>query len=310
MYHGKIPFADYSRLAERFHPGTGTRPRSCGWRSRRAWATSSSRRSTTTASRCTTRGQPLQRRGRDAVASRPHGRPRRECRRQGIRLCFYYSQDLTGSTRTARGTPGLPEGGQGSGPLPAREVFPQLTEILTRYGPLGMIWFDTPLTLSRETAPRSVAWSRGFSRAAWCRDGSGMGWATIVCRATTFSPVRFEGDWETCATLNHTWGTGRTTTMEVRLDLNHDPGGPGEQGANYLLNIGPDADGRVPPASAARLRAIGAGCASTAARPRDLAQPLPQRLRVGTDHDPGPHALFHLFGKPGRYFRLQGRGRG
>ena len=64
--------------------------------------------------------------------------------------------------------------------------------------------------------------------------------------------------WETPATINHTWG--------YRKD-DHDWKSPGDivfklvdivsKGGNYLLNIGPMADGTVPQASQDILRAVG-----------------------------------------------------
>jgi len=64
--------------------------------------------------------------------------------------------------------------------------------------------------------------------------------------------------WETPATINHTWG--------YRKD-DQDWKSPGEitfklvdivsKGGNYLLNVGPMADGVIPPASQDALRAVG-----------------------------------------------------
>jgi alpha-L-fucosidase len=70
---------------------------------------------------------------------------------------------------------------------------------------------------------------------------------------------RVTGDWETPATINHTWGFKKSdhnwrsaeTLIASLIDL-------AGKGVNYLLNIGPDAEGRVPAPSAERLRAIGA----------------------------------------------------
>ncbi len=75
----------------------------------------------------------------------------RACRKRGIRLCFYYSQDqdwhepeATGNTwdwpkKTKRGFAEYLEA----------KVKPQLTELLTKYGPLGLIWFDTSRQITR-----------------------------------------------------------------------------------------------------------------------------------------------------------------
>jgi alpha-L-fucosidase len=68
-----------------------------------------------------------------------------------------------------------------------------------------------------------------------------------------------EGAWEVPATLNHTWG--------YRTD-DHDWKSPGDlvfklvdivsKGGNYLLNVGPTAEGVIPQPSQDNLRAVGA----------------------------------------------------
>ncbi len=67
-----------------------------------------------------------------------------------------------------------------------------------------------------------------------------------------------ESDWESCMTMNDTWGfkTADTnwksteTLIQNLIDI-------ASKGGNYLLNIGPKADGTFPEASIERLRGIG-----------------------------------------------------
>ncbi len=67
-----------------------------------------------------------------------------------------------------------------------------------------------------------------------------------------------ESDWESCMTMNDTWGfkkdddNWKSTEQLVRnlIDI-------ASKGGNYLLNIGPKADGTFPEASVERLRGIG-----------------------------------------------------
>jgi alpha-L-fucosidase len=234
----------------------------------------------------------------------------RECRRQGVRLCFYYSQDLDWHH---------PDGAWNDWDY-AREkknpdrylrdkVLPQLTELLTRYGPVGMIWFDTPLTLSRT---QSAAIRRHVKRLQpRClvsgRIGHGLGDYSLP-RDNFLPPGRLAGDWETCATLNHTWGFKRhdhawksaANLITTLVDLT-------SKGSNYLLNIGPDADGVVPAPSVTRLRAIGAwlrvnGAAIHGASPSPFGYEFPWG-RITTK---GRTLYFHFFQKPGRAFRLHG----
>jgi alpha-L-fucosidase len=65
-------------------------------------------------------------------------------------------------------------------------------------------------------------------------------------------------DWETCMTMNDTWGyksydhawKGTDLLLRNLIDI-------ASKGGNYLLNVGPMADGVIPPASQDTLRAAG-----------------------------------------------------
>ena len=88
------------------------------------------------------------------------------CRRQELKMGIYYSQALDWHENDAGGTePGTPLNGGGMHwgndwdfPDQAtkkyqryfdRKVKPQLTELMTGYGPFGVVWFDTPFTINR-----------------------------------------------------------------------------------------------------------------------------------------------------------------
>lgn len=72
--------------------------------------------------------------------------------------------------------------------------------------------------------------------------------------------VAFDGAplWEACYTFNHSWGYNKRdfafkplpTTAEMFFSMRHN-------GGNFLLNVGPMADGTVQPEAADRLRALG-----------------------------------------------------
>jgi alpha-L-fucosidase len=65
-------------------------------------------------------------------------------------------------------------------------------------------------------------------------------------------------DWETCMTMNGSWGyhagddswKPAATLIQNLVDI-------ASKGGNFLLNIGPKADGTVPPESVVRLAAVG-----------------------------------------------------
>jgi alpha-L-fucosidase len=67
-----------------------------------------------------------------------------------------------------------------------------------------------------------------------------------------------DSDWESCMTMNDTWGyksfdhNWKSTEQLLRNCIDS-----ASKGGNYLLNVGPRADGTFPPASVERLREIG-----------------------------------------------------
>jgi len=234
----------------------------------------------------------------------------RECRKQGIKFCFYYSQDLDWHHPDgAWNTWDFDEKKKQPERYLKEKVFPQLRELLTNYGPIGMIWFDTPLTLSKEQSARIRRFVKKLQPQCLVsgRIGHGLGDYSLP-RDNFLPPARLNGDWETCATLNHTWGFKKhdhawkkaETLITTLVDLV-------SKGVNYLLNIGPDADGVVPAPSIQRLRGIGAwlkvnGEAIYATSP----SPFPYEFAWGRITTKGNTLYFHFFNKPPRYFRLHG----
>ena len=86
---------------------------------------------------------------------------------------------------------------------------PQVREILTRYGNLAVLWWDTPVRHDTRSAPRSCC------RCSQLQPGHHH--TTTASAAATqgdtetpeqYIPATgFPGrDWETCMTMNDTWG--------------------------------------------------------------------------------------------------------
>ena len=234
----------------------------------------------------------------------------RECKRQGVTLCFYYSQDLDWHHPDgAWNTWDYDEKKKNTDRYLREKVYPQLRELLTRYGPVGLIWFDTPLTISHD---QSAAIRRFVKRLQpKClvsgRIGHGLGDYGIP-RDNQMPPGRPSGDWEVCATLNHTWGFRHD-------DHEWKPAGQlirtlvesASKNLNYLLNIGPDAQGRVPGPSATRLRAMGRwlranGASIYGSAPSPFAHDFPW----GRMTTKGRTLYLHFFSRPARAFELRG----
>jgi alpha-L-fucosidase len=234
----------------------------------------------------------------------------RECKKQGVTLCFYYSQDLDWHH---------PDGAWNTWDYDAKKkntdrylrekVYPQLRELLTNYGPVGLIWFDTPLTIS----PAQSGAIRRFVKKLQpgClvsgRIGHGLGDYGIP-RDNQMPPGRLPGDWEVCATLNHTWGFKKHDhEWKSADDLIRTLVESASKNANYLLNIGPDADGRVPAPSVVRLRAVGRWLKANGESIYGSApSPFTHDFPWGRITTKGRTLYLHFFSKPLRRFELRG----
>ncbi|NLD34968.1 MAG: hypothetical protein GX653_08685 [Clostridiales bacterium] len=199
----------------------------------------------------------------NVVDATPFGRDvaqelRRACDRHGLRLCFYYSQAQDwhhpGGIEQYVSDPN-----PGFDDYLARKCIPQLEELLTNYGDLGLIWFDTPMSMTREQSRllRDLVKQRQPQCLVSGRIGHGLG--DYMTTGDNFIPLLpYDGPFEVPATINRTWGYSRfDTDWKPAGHLLRDLVRVVSRGGNYLLNIGPDALGRVPEESAARLRAIG-----------------------------------------------------
>ncbi len=198
-----------------------------------------------------------------------------ECRRQGLKLFFYYSQldwhhpDYWPRGRTGHAT-GRPESGDWSRYLDFMDS--QLTELLTNYGPLGGIWFDgmwdkpdaewrLPHTyaLIHRLQPAALivpnhhqAPLPGEDVQTFEQDLPGANTAGFNTRAIGSLPL------ETSLTMNHSWGFNITDrAFKSARDLIGYLVRAAGSDANLLLNIGPRPDGTIQPEAVERLRDVG-----------------------------------------------------
>ena len=187
------------------------------------------------------------------------------CRKHDIKLGLYYSQDLDwhephggGYTRGHTNCGHMSWTNDWDFPDNAakdysicfeKKIKPQVKEILTGYGELCLIWFDTPLTISREQGEELYALVRKYQPECLInsRIGNGLGDYRSM-GDNEISDSFFKDELvESPATLNDTWGyksfdnnwKSAEQVSSIRKHLN-------ERGVNYLLNIGPDALGRIP----------------------------------------------------------------
>jgi alpha-L-fucosidase len=205
------------------------------------------------------------------------------CKEVGIGLGFYYShwQDWT-----------APGGGNGPKTNPdgkladfddyfREKCLPQVEEITTGYGPIEIVWFDTPGGIDKKYVEQLVEVVRKNQPDALVSGRAGHGLGDYVTNGDMHVPrANIEGLWETVDTTNDSWAyawydENWKTPQEILRRVINTVG----RGGTYMLNIGPKGDGTVPERAAQSLRAAG-----------EWIMRYPQVV-YGTEASPWQHAL-------------------
>jgi alpha-L-fucosidase len=210
------------------------------------------------------------------------------CREAGIVFCVYYSiadwhhpdspaeysqrrsDPVTGKSDPSRGFHGDPRPGADVRKY-AAYMRDQVRELLTNYGPIGIVWFDN---------------GGAFHFDGWAQVIEADQMAALIHRlqpeALINNRLGFDADYgtpeqripgrktvepfEVCMTLNDHWGFNRfdkkwkspATVVRNIADIV-------SKGGNYLLNVGPTAEGEIPAEGIAILKEVGAWTSLNAA---------------------------------------------
>ncbi|MCX6873270.1 MAG: alpha-L-fucosidase [Verrucomicrobia bacterium] len=181
------------------------------------------------------------------------------CRKHGMKLGFYYSQNYDWHHPGGALNDWDPASKGDYDKYTDEIVIPQLREILKNYGDIAILWFDM--------------------------GGGGAGQherihkAVMECNPKIITNNRLGGpfqgdtetpeqnipanglpgrDWETCMTMNGTWGyrkgdNGWKSTPDLLRNLCK----IASKGGNYLLNVGPNELGEIPAGSLEHLAQVG-----------------------------------------------------
>jgi alpha-L-fucosidase len=197
------------------------------------------------------------------------------CKEAGIKFCFYHSimdwhhpdyRPRRLWNDVAKGAPDFNRY--------VEFMKGQLKELLTNYGPIGVLWFDGEwedtwaqdrgkdlYAYVRSLQPNIIVNNRvGKNRSGMA--GLSKGDDQVGDYGTPEQEIPAGGlpgvDWESCMTMNDHWGYNKndqnwkspTTLIRNLIDI-------ASKGGNYLLNVGPTAEGLIPEPGLQRLAEIG-----------------------------------------------------
>ena len=135
---------------------------------------------------------------------------------------------------------------------------PQVQELLTQYGDVAVLWWDTPKGITEEAALKLQAL---LSLQPDIITNNRLKSDFPGDTRTPEQEIPHDGDgsdWETCMTMNETWGyRSEDVKWKSAETLIHNLVDIASKGGNYLLNIGPKADGTFPQESMDCLKTIG-----------------------------------------------------
>ena len=186
----------------------------------------------------------------------------RACHKRGIKFGLYYSQSQDWSHPGGAAWDGHWDPAQaGDYDTYLHNIaVPQVREILSHYGPISVLWFDTDADMTpQRAAPFVEALKLQPGIIINNRLGGGIHGDTETPEQH-IPATGFAGrDWEACMTINDTWGyKSDDHNFKSAEDLTRNLIDIASKGGNYLLNVGPDAQGIIPAPETERLKAMGA----------------------------------------------------
>lgn len=268
MYHGKIPVKEYEQVAQQFNPVEFDADE---WV--RIAKDAGMKYIVITAKHCDGFAMyDSDVTGYNIVDYTPFDRDpmmelRKACDKHGLKLGFYYSHNWDWHEPNALGFDNkwdFPDRENKNPEIYYRgKSIPQIKELVEKYSP-EIMWFDVPTDISEETSFEILQTVRNIKPDCIINDRiSHEHQERQLVMGDFYTPEQYvpaglDMDFETCMTLNDTWGFKyydhnwkKSQTVVENLVKNASMGG------NYLLNVGPDEKGKIPAKSVMILKTAG-----------------------------------------------------
>ena len=205
------------------------------------------------------------------------------CQEAGLGFGFYYSHNQDWTFPGGNGGPTKDENGNPAtfDDYFANKCLPQVNEITTEYGPIEIVWFDTPGDMPKHYVEQLVELVHKNQPRALVSGRAGHGLGDYQTLGDMEVPHQnIEGMWESVDTTNDSWAYAWydeywKSPKEILKRLIACVG----RGGTYMLNIGPRGDGSAPERAVKTLTLSG-----------QWIQRYPQDV-YNTDASPWKHAL-------------------
>jgi len=198
----------------------------------------------------------------------------------------------------------------------------QVKELCTNYGPIDGLWFDGEWDFPFDAwrSRELVAMIRRLQPGAVINDrlGKGERGVNALCDFYTREQLveirktsefeRGKGHpWEACMTIGTSWGYRKgDTPLKNAPELITTLVDTASRGGNFLLNVGPTADGEIPPKFVSRLQKIGKWLAKSGESIYGTYRSPFNSLPAGKCTTKGSRLYIHLASHPGLQLQLPG----
>ena len=231
------------------------------------------------------------------------------CRDAGMHFCFYYSivdwhyPDFP-AKYSQRGFHGAPNPNADISKY-ADYQYAQVKELLTNYGPVGILWFDGGGSFRGADKVKLLKAVRLVDMIHQtqpsCLINNRLGYGADYGTPEQHIPKGMQNKpFEVCMTLNRHWGYNKNdhnwkspeTVIHNLADIAH-------KGGNYLLNVGPTSEGLIPEPSVKILAEVGkwmkVNGESIYGTTRSIIPEIPDWGRITTK---GDKLYLHVFQRP------------
>ena len=191
------------------------------------------------------------------------------CKKYNIKLCFYYSLGRDWQDPDVPTNWPVKAGRSNTWDFPNedgkvfqryfdRKVLPQVTELLSNYGPIGIVWFDTPELINKQQSETLQKLIHKLQPDCIINNRIGNGFGDYAVSEQKIADKIDLKSWESCITMSEGWGFNKYDTAWKKPELLiRQLTDVVSNGGNLLLNVGPNGEGNFPKPSIERLKLIG-----------------------------------------------------